>query len=364
MDSSQIPLRFDEPWLGGHRGNRHRTSVLTHCFVFAMSAGLSTQPDLTATIATLRALCLGGNMIVITGATGRTGGAAAGDLLEKGEKLRLVGRNEKKLQRLVQNGAEAMAGNVEDAVFLAKAFDGAEAVYLVVPEDTSQQDLRAHQERVTDSFAAAVASAGVPYVVALSSIGAQHAEKTGPIVGLHNLEQKLNRIEGLNALYLRAGYFMENLLLSLTPLHAMGMLPGGLREDFRMPWIASKDIGRYAAKRLFARDFSGTPVQELHGQRDLTMQEAASIVGKAIDRPDLKYQQVPFAMLESSLLQMGMPKKTVALLLEMWDGANAGLIVPQESRSAKNTTPTALESFVAEVFVPAYRNFVSQHATN
>ena len=296
-------------------------------------------------------------MIVITGATGRTGGAAARDLVEKGEKLRLVGRDEKKLERLAQNGSEATVGDIEDAAFLQKVFDGASAVYLVVPEDITQQDLRAHQERVTDSYAAAISSARVPYVVVLSSIGAQHAEKTGPIVGLHNLEQKLNCISGLNAVYLRAGYFMENLLLNLAPLHSAGIFPGGLREDFRMPWIASKNIGRYAAKRLFARDFSGNSVQELHGQRDLSMQEAASILGKAIDRPEVKYQQMPAAILEGSLQQMGMPNTTVALLMEMWSGANSGLIVPQEARSSKNTTAATLESFVADVFAPAYRNF-------
>jgi len=49
-----------------------------------------------------------------------------------------------------------------------------------------------------------------------------------------------------------------------------------------------------------------------------------------------------------------LPKKTAALLIEMWKGANAGLIAPEEQRSAKNTTPTTLESFVAEVFAPAY----------
>jgi uncharacterized protein YbjT (DUF2867 family) len=301
-------------------------------------------------------------MIVITGATGRTGGAAARDLLKKSEKLRVVGRDEKKLERLMQNGAEAIVGNIEDAAVLSKAFDGADAVYLVVPEDTSQQDLRAHQERVTDSFAAAVSSSRVPYVVALSSIGAQHAEGTGPIVGLRNLEKKLNGISGLNVLYLRPGYFMENLLLSLAPLYSMGMLPGGLREDLRMPWIATQDIGRYAASRLLARDFVGSSVQELHGQRDLSMQEAGSIVGKAIDRPEVKYQQAPPAILESSLLQIGLPQKTVALLIEMWNGANSGLVVAQEARSAKNTTSTALETFVADVFAPAYRNFAAGYS--
>ena len=194
----------------------------------------------------------------------------------------------------------------------------------------------------------------MPYVVTLSSIGAQHAEKTGPIVGLHNLEQKLNRIASLNVLHLRAADFMENLFMSIAPLRSMGILPGGLKGDMPMPWIATKDIGEYAATRLRARDFSGSGTQELHGQRDITMKEAASIVGNAIGKPKLSYMQVPFMMLEPALVQMGLPKKTAALVIEMWKGGNAGMISPLEQRSAKNTTPTTIETFVTEVFAPAY----------
>jgi uncharacterized protein YbjT (DUF2867 family) len=298
-------------------------------------------------------------MIVITGATGRTGRTAAGALLQDGARVRLIGRDYKRLEPILQNNAEPCVGDIEDTAFLTRAFDGATAVYLLVPEDTSQPDFRGHQERVTDSFAAAVSKAKVPYVVALSSIGAQHSTRTGPIVGLHNLEQKLNAIPGLNVLFLRPGYYMENLLLSLHPLCSMGMLPGGIRGDFSMPWIATKDIGKYAARRLLSLNFSGSSVQELHGQRDISMNEAGAIVGQAIDKPDLRYQQVPFSALETSLLQMGMPEKTVSVLIEMWDGANAGLIVPQQARSAENTTPTALEVFVTEVFSPAYRTMTA-----
>jgi len=299
-------------------------------------------------------------MIVITGATGRTGGAAVRAMLGKGAKIRVIGRDVSKVEPLVHLGAEPSVGNILDPAFLTSAFDGATAVYLVVPEDTSQPDLRAHQERTTDSFAAALSKARVPYGVALSSIGAQHPAKTGPIVGLHNLEKKLNSVPGLNILYLRPGYYMENLMLSLAPLCSMGMIPGGMRADFAMPWIATQDVGTYAARRLLSLDFSGSSVQELHGQRDITMNEAAATVGQAIGKPDLRYQQVPFPALEAAFLQMGMPQKTVALMIEMWEGANSGLIVPQEPRSAENTTPTALESFVAQVFAPAYRAVVAQ----
>ena len=63
---------------------------------------------------------------------------------------------------------------------------------------------------------------------------------------------------------------------------------------------------------------------------------------------------MPSAILEGALLELGMPRKTAELIIEMWDGANAGLIVPQEGRSPKNTTFTTLEWFIKEDFVPAY----------
>jgi len=293
-------------------------------------------------------------MIVVTGATGRTGRRVTEVLLAKGEKVRVVGRDAKKLASLVQHGAEPFVGKVEDVDSMTSGFAGASTVYLVLPEDLSQPDLRAHQERVSDSYAAAAAKVRVPFVVNLSSIGAQHAKNTGPIVGLHNQEQKLDQVAGLNVLHLRAAYFMENLFMSIAPLRSLGMLPGGLRGDAPMPWIATQDIGAYAATRLAARDFSGSSIQELHGQRDLSMKEAASVVGNSIGKPDLKYVQVPSTMLEAALLQMGLPKKTTELITEMWNGANAGLIVPLEKRSAINTTPTTLEWFVERVFAPAY----------
>lgn len=293
-------------------------------------------------------------MVVLTGATGRTGRAATKALLSKGQSIRVVGRDAKKLAPLIEAGAESFVGNVEDVTSMTAAFDGASAVYLVLPEDLSQQDLRAHQERVSDCYTAAIRDAQVRYVVNLSSIGAQHAQNTGPIVGLHNQEQKLNRIAGLNVLHLRAAYFMENLFMSIEPIRSTGTLPGGLRADAAIPWIASKDIGEYAASRLAARDFSGSSVRELHGQRDISMQEAASIVGAAIGKPALAYVQIPTGTLGHAMVEMGLPEKTAALIVEMWDGADAGLITPLEERSTRNTTPTRLESFVSEVFAPAY----------
>lgn len=293
-------------------------------------------------------------MIAITGATGHTGRPAAEALLAKGEKVRAIGRDAKKLEPLAAKGAEAFVGDVEDAASLTKAFTGATAAFLVLPGDIHQPDIRAFQERLSDAFVAAITAAKVPYVVAVSSIGAQHAEGTGPIVGLYNMEKKIGRVPGINALYLRPGFFMENLLMNIQPIRTMGMLPGPAPADVAVPMIATRDIGHYAAERLAARDFQGTSVQELLGQRDVSMKEVAPIIGKAIGKPELAYMQVPFLVLEPAIVQMGVSKNAAALMVEMWKAGNAGKIVPLEARSAKNTTPTTIETFVTEVFAPAY----------
>jgi hypothetical protein len=124
--------------------------------------------------------------------------------------------------------------------------------------------------------------------------------------------------------------------------------------------IAARDIGAYAAERLHARDFTGSSFQELHGQRDVTMKEVASVVGNAIGKPKLGYMQVPFMMLEPALVQSGLQKSTAALMIEMWKSMNSGVLTLHEPRNAKNTTPTSIETFVAEVFAPAYTSMAAK----
>jgi len=208
-------------------------------------------------------------MYAITGATGNTGGVVAEKLLADGEKVRVIGRDTGRLARFLQNGAEAFATDLTNAVGLSRAFDGARAVYALVPPSITSADVRAYQERVTDALTAAIEKASVPYAVVLSSFGADKADMTGPVVGLHNLEQKLNGLARLNALYLRAGYFMENLLPQVAVIQNFGIVGGPLRADLRIPMIATRDIGGAAAELLRKPDFAGKEARELLGQRDL-----------------------------------------------------------------------------------------------
>jgi len=294
-------------------------------------------------------------MYVVIGATGNTGSVVAEKLLAKREKVRVIGRDERKLERFKQKGAEAFAGDVTDASAMARAFAGAEAAYVMVPPNLSSPNVRGYQERVNDALAAALEKNGVRYAVALSSFGADKSDRTGPVLGLHALEQKLQAIAGLNVILLRAGYFMENILPQAGVIQSLGNMAGPVRSDLALPMIATRDIGAFAAEALARRDFQGRQRRELLGARDISYAQVAKIVGTAIGKPELTYQQAPAAQLKPALVQMGMSPDMADLLLEMSEALNSGHMRALEPRSAQNTTPTTVETFVPEVFVPAYR---------
>jgi uncharacterized protein YbjT (DUF2867 family) len=294
-------------------------------------------------------------MFAITGATGHTGSVIAERLLAHGQKVRVVGRDTSRLTRFVQEGAEAFAADLTDLEALVRAFDGAGAVYVLVPPNIGAADVRGYQERVSDALASALGKAAVTHVVALSSIGADKSEKTGPVTGLHSLEQKLNAIAGLNAVYLRAGYFMENTLGQTEVIRNFGVVAGPLRADLRVPMIATPDIGAAAAEILRNRNFTGKQARELLGQRDLDYREVASVIGKGIGRPDLAYVQLPAPQLKPAFMQMGMSANMADLILEMSEALNSGNMAALEPRSAANSTPTTYETFVAEEFVSRFQ---------
>ena len=293
-------------------------------------------------------------MYVILGASGNTGHVVANTLLDRGQKVRVVGRNAAKLQSLASKGAETFIADLTDSSALTQAFQRADSAYVMIPPDVTSTDYLGHANRVSDAITAAVKSAGTKNVVALSSVGADKTSGTGPVVGLHNLEQKLNQLASANVLHLRAGYFMENTLPQVNAIRQMGVVATPLRADLKLGMIATRDIGAAAVDALL-HPVSGKHTRELLGQRDLTYTEVAAAIGKAIGKPDLKYVQAPNDQFRSVLVQMGMSAQFAALLLEMIGSLNSGSMRALEPRTAQNTTPTSYEAFVSEYFVPAYQ---------
>jgi uncharacterized protein YbjT (DUF2867 family) len=192
-------------------------------------------------------------------------------------------------------------------------------------------------------------------VVNLSSLGAHRADKLGPINGLYDNEQRLNKIAGIHVVHLRPAYFMENHFGDLGIIKQAGVNGGAMKADLPIPQIATSDIARVAAQYLARLDFAGQVVHELLGPCDLTMQEATVILGRAIGKPDLKYVQFSYEDTGKALLGMGFSKDVARLFVEMITGFNEGLAKPTQARSSQTTTPTTYEEF-SKILAKAYQN--------
>ena len=165
---------------------------------------------------------------------------------------------------------------------------------------------------------------------------------------------KLNAISALNVPHLRAAYFMENNLAAIGMIHGMGVFGHALLPGLKLPMIATRDVGNYAAQRLLDLDFSGKQTRELLGERDLSMTEATAVIAQGIGKPDLHYEQFPYDQVQQALTQMGLPPKKATVYIEMYKANNAGVIAAQELRLPENSTPTSFEKFVQDVFAAAY----------
>ena len=292
-------------------------------------------------------------MFVITGTTGNTGSAAF-HLLAEGKRVREIGRSAERLHRLEQLGGEPFVADLLDTDALTRAFEGAEAVYVWSRRTSRLRNFLEHQNAITESIASAMERAGVKYAVSLSSIGADKAEGTGPVVGLHHMEERLNRIPGLNVIHFRCGYFMENLLPQAQSIQQTGKLVGTLRPDLPLPMIATRDIGDAAAQALRRLTFTSHQTRELHGYSDVTMNMAAQVIGREIGNPNLRYEQISDEQLRGVLLQMGASEDFAAKLLEMNAALNSGHMRALEERNEHNTTPTYFEKFVHQEFLPRF----------
>src|SRR5271156_821323 len=85
----------------------------------------------------------------------------------------------------------------------------------------------------------------------------------------------------------------------------------------------------------------------------------AKAIARGIGKPDLRYQQFPYDQMRQALTQAGFSPQKAAVYIEMFQAINASVLAAQEPRSPQNITATSFETFVQDVFAPAYQGKAS-----
>jgi uncharacterized protein YbjT (DUF2867 family) len=293
-------------------------------------------------------------IVTITGATGKVGRPLTERLLQQGIQVRAIARSAEHLAPLAAQGADVQAGDLEDTAFLAAAFRGAAAVFVMLPPPAPTiPDYLGDQTRLAARLAQALDRSGVEHAVALSGQGA--GLRVGAFAVFTALEEALAALGGLAVVALRSCYQMTNHLGAIPLIKQAGINAGAFRADLPMPMIAPRDIAAVAAAYLLAPTFTGFQVRDLLGPRDYTQREATAILGTAIGRPGLPYVQWSYEEARANLLRAGFSAGRAEGLLQLQAAINEGRGYTTPPRDAANTTPTTLEVFACDTFAPAYQ---------
>jgi uncharacterized protein YbjT (DUF2867 family) len=230
-------------------------------------------------------------------------------------------RDAKKGEAWKAKGAEVAVADVKDVKAMTQALRGASGAYLLNPPDMSVTDIEKWGKESGAAFKAAITESGIPHVVFLSSIGAQQATGTGPVVSLHHIEHALSGLK-THVTFLRAGYFMENTLANLHPMKEQGVLPAMLGAQFKIEMVATADIGAIAAELLRA-GVSAPKVVELSGPVARTLTEVGQAFSTVLKKP-INLAPVPPPAQEGVLVSVGLPPT--------WAKAYADMNAAMESR--------------------------------
>lgn len=261
---------------------------------------------------------------VIAGATGHVGSFVARELLAGGHRVRAIVRNIDKAKALATQGAELLAGELGDGRFLTSALRGADSAFLLLPPPPMDSpDVRAFQDCMAHVEATAVAESGVRHVVVLSSWGAEHPSGTGPIVGLHVLEEALKKTRAIST-FLRAGSFTENLLAMLPAAKHQGVLPNFFPPDLKMATVATRDIAAVATRSLLAPPAAPQIVYVL-GTHEYSAVDHAAYLSKKLGK-EIKLLNLPVSAASGAIQQAGVGQSMADLYQEMYEGAMKGLL--------------------------------------
>jgi uncharacterized protein YbjT (DUF2867 family) len=167
----------------------------------------------------------------------------------------------------------------------------------------------------------------------LSSVGAQTASGTGPIVITHHAEMTLPKAVGTKFTFVRAAYFMENILNFAQAIKNDGMVPvfgGGEGHPFAM--IATRDIGEVAADALLSWSQAHQWI-ELSGPKEYSFNDAAAEASAILGRP-VKATPLPIDAMAPTMMQFGVSANVAGLYREMTEAFGTGLVRFEGSKRA------------------------------
>jgi len=286
------------------------------------------------------------NQYIITGSIGNISKPIVEGLVKAGKKVSVITSSAERVSQIEKLGAKAIVGNVADAEFVKSAFKGAEVVYTMIPPIWQTNNWRASQNEIGKNYADAIKEHGIKYVVNLSSIGADLGKGVGPVDGLYDFEQLLNKIPNLNVKHLRPSYFYTNLLAQVGLLKHAGFVGANFGDVEKVFLVHPKDIAIVALEELLNLSFTGNSARYIIGD-EKSGKEIAESFSKALGK-EVNWVVFTNEQQKQGLLQAGLSEVHSSAYTEMGNALREGAMQRDARQNKPALSATKLEDFAQE----------------
>ena len=236
--------------------------------------------------------------VVVTGSTGKQGGAVARGLLARGHMVRAVTRdpNSSQARSLANAGATLVAASLEDTTAITKALEGATSLFaMTIPSGGADAETR-------QGFAAAEAAKAAGVHLVFTSVGSANRQTGIPhFDSKYEVEKYIAKV-GVRATILAPVFFMENLYFAKEQL-AKGIYAATLPPTRTLAQVAVADIGAVVVRVLEdAGRFTGKRFDL--ASDELTGNDVVAILSRVTGRSFAHYQ-VPLDVIRQRMGEDG-----------------------------------------------------------
>ncbi|HEY3540434.1 MAG TPA: NAD(P)H-binding protein [Trinickia sp.] len=296
-------------------------------------------------------------MFVIFGASGNVGRATVTALVEAGKPVRAVVHDRAQGNAFARMGCDVVVCELADSAAVQRALEGAYAVQMLCPVPRGDTEPADTMRRAIDAVETALRARPPSVVLALSDYGAEKPRGTGITVLFHELEQRWRGIAA-RSIMLRSAEHMHNWARVMPLALQTAVLPSfhhPLSKQF--PTVAASDVGRVAAQLLLDESEQALRVVSVECEHRVNAFEVAQTLGQASGR-HIDAVAVPREAWEQTLAHAGLSAAHVALIVELYDAHNAGMIDVEAGAGERRFGSTSLREVFDEIVprVMAMRN--------
>lgn len=291
-------------------------------------------------------------MIVITAPTSSIGKKVLSRLLDSYPDVRVIARDANRIDAEDRKRLKVFEGSHGDHDVVARATEGADAVFWLVPPNPKASSVDEAYSGFTRPGLTAMRSQGVRRIVGISALGRGTAQAGS--AGLVTASLAMDDLIAESGIAYRAvtnPSFFDNLLRQVQPIREKGIFFSAVDPSRKLPGCATRDIAETSVRLLLDDAWTGSGHQAVLGPEDLCFDDIAAVLAAVLGKP-VKCQRTDYAAYKQQFIGRGWSDAMAQGQLDMVRAKSEGLD-NGEVRTSQNTTPTSFRQWCESVLKPA-----------